>query len=107
VRRINEFGSDEAIQQAKWIGEVFLVEAVVTGEKPFVIKLVGNESESDSQSGTFQTDYKVWAFDLDLRLKIYEKFPVGSKFTAYGELGYHESGWQFVVRDPSWLIVSE
>ncbi|XZE21574.1 endonuclease/exonuclease/phosphatase family protein [Pirellulaceae bacterium SH449] len=107
VRRINEFGSDEAVQQTKWIGEVFLVEAVVSGEKPFVIKLIGNESDSDSQRAAFQTDYKVWAFDLDLRLKIYEKFPVGSKFTAYGELGYHESGWQFVVRDPSWLIVNE
>jgi len=83
-------GTSEEIQDIDNIGQVFLVKAVVSGERPFVIKVLGDE-------------YKVWAFDQDLRLKIYDKFPVGTEMVFLGELGQHEGMWQFIVRDLAWL----
>ncbi|XZE53191.1 endonuclease/exonuclease/phosphatase family protein [Planctomycetaceae bacterium SH139] len=83
-------GSDEMIQDVDNVGQVFLVKAIVSGERPFVIKV-------------FEDEYKVWSFDQDLRLKIYDKFPLGAEMKFLGEFGQHEGAWQFIVRDLSWL----
>ncbi len=85
-----ELGSTEEIRKTENMGRLFNVKSVVSGEKPFKIKVQGDE-------------YTVWAFDLDLRLKIYERFPVGAEMNFLGELGVHEGTWQFVVQDISWL----
>lgn len=90
VRKTREMGSDQAIQKVEYIGHVFRVEATVSDEKPFKIRL-------------FEDEFKVWAFDLDLRMEIYRKFPVDSKMEFYGELGFHDGMWQFIVRDSAWL----
>ncbi len=83
-------GSDEAIQKASLVGQLFLVDATVTGERPFRIRL-------------FRDDFKVWSFDEEVRKKIYKKFPVGSKAEFYGELDFHDGMWQFLVHDATWL----
>ena len=83
-------GSREKIQNIDNMGRIFNVKSVVSGEKPFVIQVHGDE-------------YKVWSFDLDLRLKIYERFPLGSEMNFMGELGFHDGMWQFIVQDISWL----
>jgi len=83
-------GSDAKIQNIDNRGRVILVRAIVSGEKPFVVKV-------------FEDEYAVWSFDLDLRLKIYKRFPVGSEMFFLGELDFHNGKWQFVVHDLSWL----
>lgn len=90
VPRALELDRDEAVRVAEHVGHVFLVEATVSGERPFRVRL-------------FQQDYTVWAFDIDLRRTIYRRFPLGQPMHFYGELGMHRGQWQFVVRDPSWL----
>ncbi len=83
-------GSDKAIQKPSLVGQLFLVDATVTAEKPFRIKL-------------FSDEFKVWSFDETLRMQIYKKFPVGSKARFYGELDFHDGMWQFLIHDATWL----
>jgi endonuclease/exonuclease/phosphatase family metal-dependent hydrolase len=90
VPAARDFGSDAALRQADHIGRVYRVEAEVSGEKPFRIRL-------------FEEDYNIWAFELELRLEIYRRYQVGDRLTLYGELGIHRGQWQFIVRDASWL----
>lgn len=88
-----DLGSDREIQQAARMGKVLRVKGTVSGEKPFVIRV-------------FDDDYKVWAFDRQFRMEVYERFPLGSAIEFYGELDFHEGMWQFVIRDPAWLDVN-
>lgn len=90
VPAVRELGSDAAIRQARRIGQVYLVEGTVSGERPFRLRV-------------FAEDYLVWAFDLDLRRQIYRRYQVGDRFTILGELGQHRGQWQFIVRDRAWL----
>ncbi len=90
VLKTESLGSDAKIQNIDNRGRIFLVRAVVSGEKPLVVKI-------------FDEDYLVWSFDLSLRKNIYKRFPVGSDMVFLGELDFHEGKWQFVVRDLSWL----
>jgi hypothetical protein len=69
---------------------VFLIDAVVSGERPFRIRI-------------FEQEYTVWAFDVNLRREVYSRFPLDKKIKVYAELGLHNGEWQFVVRDTSWL----
>jgi hypothetical protein len=90
VPAVRDLGSDEAVRQSGRIGQLYVVEGEVSGEKPFRIRI-------------FAEDYLVWAFDLDLRLQIYRRYKLGDRLTILGELGQHRGQWQFVVRDRSWL----
>jgi hypothetical protein len=90
VPRAKALGSDAALRQKDRIGHVYRVEAQVSGEHPFRVRI-------------FEEEYNIWAFDLDLRLEIYRRFPAGEPMVFYGELGMHRGEWQFVVRDRSWL----
>jgi hypothetical protein len=92
LRSTTEFENDAAVRRTENLGHAFQVKAVVSAEKPFKIRLMNEE-------------YAVWSFDKDLRIKMYQKFPVGSNFEVIGELGIHEGKWQFVIRDPSWLTL--
>ncbi len=88
--RLRDLGSDNAIRSSENLGHVFRIEATVTGERPFRVTV-------------FNEEYNVWAFDIDLRRKIYERYVVGDPLVIVGEVGIHEGNWQFVVRDISWL----
>ncbi len=87
---ISEFKTDEAIRKLENLGRTYLIESLVSGEKPFRVRV-------------FEEEYNVWSYDIDLRRQIYSRFPVGSPMTFIGEVGIHEGKWQFVVRDVSWL----
>lgn len=90
ITKTKEIGSDEAIQKLELLGHVFLVDAEIVAEKPMRIKL-------------FQDEFKLWSFDEQIRLQIYDKFPVGAKVRFYGELDFHEGMWQFLIHDADWL----
>lgn len=83
-------GSDAALRQGDHVGQVYLVEARVSGERPFRVRL-------------FEQEYTVWAHDLELRREIYRRYPVEAGMVFYGELGLHRGQWQFLVRARSWL----
>jgi endonuclease/exonuclease/phosphatase family metal-dependent hydrolase len=87
---IKDFGSDEAIRKLENLGQAYRVEAAVSGEKPFRVRV-------------FDEEYNVWSYDIELRREIYSRFPVGGPMEFIGEIGIHEGKWQFVVRDVSWL----
>jgi endonuclease/exonuclease/phosphatase family metal-dependent hydrolase len=90
IKSTKLMGSDAAIQKLDLLGQLFLVEAEITAEKPLRIKL-------------FKDEFKLWSFDEKIRLRIYEKFPVGSEARFIGELDFHDGMWQFVVHDTKWL----
>jgi hypothetical protein len=90
VRSLNDLGSDAAVCDPGNLGHVFQVEAVVSGERPFRVRL-------------FEQDYNLWAFDVDLRREIYRRFAVGQAIKIHAEVGIHQEQWQLVVRDRSWI----
>jgi endonuclease/exonuclease/phosphatase family metal-dependent hydrolase len=87
---VRELGTDAKIQTADNLGQLYLVEAEVSGERPFRIRV-------------FEDEYNLWAFDVDLRRKIYARFKVGEKIKIAAELGAYQGNWQFVIRHPDWL----
>ncbi len=90
VPHLTTLGSDQAICDPKHLGHVFLIQAEVSGERPFRLKV-------------FEQEYNLWAFDVALRREVYSRFSVGQSIRFYGEVGIHDGNWQFVVRDVSWL----
>lgn len=85
-----ELGSDNAIRNPDLLGKFFRVQATVSGEKPFRVRI-------------FEDDFNIWSFDRALRIKIYDRFTVGDSMDFIGELGIHDNNWQFVVHDLKWL----
>ncbi|MBX3419915.1 MAG: hypothetical protein KF752_00020 [Pirellulaceae bacterium] len=92
LKLANSLGSDAALQTADYLGQILLVQATVSGEKPFRVRL-------------FDHQYDVWSHDKDLRLKMYRKFQVGDAMNFIGELQVYKGEWQFVVHDTLWLDV--
>jgi endonuclease/exonuclease/phosphatase family metal-dependent hydrolase len=90
IVKTRDLGSDAAIQKIELVGHIFLVDAEITAVKPLRIKL-------------FKDEFKLWSFDEQLRLQIYDKFPIGAKVRFYGELDIHDGMWQFLVHDAAWL----
>ncbi|MBL8891275.1 MAG: hypothetical protein JNL67_14945 [Planctomycetaceae bacterium] len=90
VTELRELLSDNEISDPKNLGHVFLVEGKISGERPLRIQV-------------FEKEYNIWAFDVELRKKIYERLKVGDRVRFFGEVSTHEGQWQFVVRDLSWL----
>lgn len=91
-RSVKSLGSDKAIKSMENFGHVFLVEATVSADFPFRIKI-------------FDEEFTVWAYNEKFRVNMYKQFPVGKPMVFLGELGVHKGKWQFIVRDPSWLEV--
>lgn len=89
-RTAKSLGSDQAIRKTENMGHLFYVEAMVSGEKPFRIKI-------------FDEEYTVWSYNEKHRVNMYNRFPVGKPMNFLGELGVHKGKWQFIVRDPAWL----
>ncbi len=89
-RTAKSLGSDQAIRKTENMGHLFFVEANVSGEKPFRIKI-------------FDEEYTVWSYNEKHRVNMYNRFAVGKPMNFLGELGVHKGKWQFIVRDPAWL----
>jgi endonuclease/exonuclease/phosphatase family metal-dependent hydrolase len=92
LRSIRELGTDAAIKSTDNLGHAFLVDATVSGDFPFRVKI-------------FDEEYTVWAYNEKFRVDMYKRFPVGKPMKFLGEVGIHKGKWQFIVRDPSWLEV--
>jgi endonuclease/exonuclease/phosphatase family metal-dependent hydrolase len=92
LRSVKNLGSDTAIKSIDNIGHAFLVDATVSGNFPFRIKI-------------FDEEFTVWAYNEKFRVSIYNRYPLGQPMVFLGELGVHKGKWQFIVRDPSWLEV--
>lgn len=90
VPELGKFASDEEICSPKNLGHVFMIEGRISGERPLRIKV-------------YEQEYNVWAFDVEMRKKIYDRLKVGQNVRFYGEISTHEGAWQFLVRDLSWL----
>lgn len=91
-RLVKSLGSDAEIKSIDNIGQTFLVEATVSKNFPFAIKI-------------FNEDFTVWAYNEKFRVSIYNRYPIGKPMVFLGELGVYKGKWQFIVRDPSWLEV--
>lgn len=48
--------------------------------------------------------YDLWSFDKALRDKLRAKYKAEDKIHFYGELNQYKGRWQFIIRDPSWVI---
>ncbi|NCY20605.1 hypothetical protein EBX31_01430 [bacterium] len=79
--------SDE--EMAKAIGEIFVVEGVVSKKRPVLIQVGGKE-------------YSLYSYDENLR-KVFQTYEKGQIKKLLGELGLFKGKLQFVVQDPSWL----
>jgi len=90
VPPLRKFATDREICDPRNLGHVFLIEGRISGERPLRIKI-------------YDQEYGIWAFDVEMRKKIYDRLQVGKTVRFYGELSTHEEKWQFVVRDLSWL----
>jgi endonuclease/exonuclease/phosphatase family metal-dependent hydrolase len=90
VPSLNEFKTDQEICDPKNLGHVYWVEGKISGERPLRIQI-------------YEQDYNIWAFDVEMRKKIYEKLQLNQSVRFLGEVGIHEGKWQFIVRDLSWL----
>ncbi|MBX3419337.1 MAG: hypothetical protein KF851_17160 [Pirellulaceae bacterium] len=88
--KINNLQSDDEIKNLQKLGHLFRIEAKVSGDKPFRVKV-------------FEDEYNLWAFDVEMRKKVYERFKVSDSMDFVGELGVHNGNWQFVIRDLEWL----
>ena len=86
----NEIADRQPLQGPDWVGRALRVEAVVSGEQPFRVK-VGEE------------EFHIWSFDGELRQRIYSEYAPGDRIEFVGELGRHRGNWQFVIQHESWL----
>lgn len=76
-------------QLANAIGEIFVVEGVITKKRPVLIQVGGRE-------------YSLYSYDENLR-KVFSTFEKGQSKKLLGELGLFKGKLQFVVQDASWL----
>ena len=90
IPAITQFKTDSEICNPKNLGHVFMMEGQISGERPLRMKVHDQE-------------YNIWAFDVEMRKKIYERLLVGQSVKFIGEVGIHEGNWQVIVRDLSWL----
>lgn len=90
VAQLRKFASDKEICNPKNLGHVFKVEGKISGERPLRIQF-------------YEQEYNIWAFDVEMRKKIYQRLKVGDTVRFFGEVSTHEGQWQFVIRDLSWL----
>ena len=74
---------------AKAIGEIFVIEGVISKKKPVLIQVDGKE-------------YALYSFDENLR-KVFSTYEKGQNKKFLGELGLFKGKMQFVVHDASWL----
>ncbi len=88
---IPEFSPRDAKNIEKSMGEFFLVKGKLISRKPLTVEVHG-------------TEYGLWFLDPDLR-KQAKKFPAESEMEFIGEFALHKGKLQFVVADPSWLLV--
>jgi hypothetical protein len=76
-------------QMAKAIGEIFVVEGVISGKRPILIQVGGK-------------DYSLYSYDVNLR-KTFQTYEKGQNKKLLGELGLYKGKLQFLVHDGSWL----
>jgi len=76
-------------EMAKAIGEIFVVEGVISKKRPVLIQVGGR-------------DYSLYSYDDNLR-KVFSTYEKGQSKKLLGELGLFKGKLQFVVQDPSWL----
>jgi len=74
---------------AKAIGEIFVVEGVISKKRPVLIQVDGKE-------------YSLYSYDENLR-KVITTFEKGQSKKFLGQLGLFKGKLQFVLQDASWL----
>ncbi|NBS13763.1 MAG: hypothetical protein EBT57_02950 [Verrucomicrobia bacterium] len=74
---------------AKAIGEIFVVEGVISKKRPVLIQVDGKE-------------YSLYSYDENLR-KVLTTFEKGQSKKFLGQLGLFKGKLQFVLQDASWL----
>ena len=79
--------SDEEVARA--IGEIFMVEGVITKKRPVLVEVGGKE-------------YSLYSFDENLR-KVFSTFAKGQSVKLVAELGMYKGRLQFIVHDSGWL----
>ena len=76
-------------QMAKAMGEIFVVEGVISKKRPILIQVDGKE-------------YSLYSYDENLR-KVFSTYEKGQNKKLLGELGLFKGKLQFIVQDASWL----
>ena len=76
-------------EMARAMGEVFVVEGVISKKRPVLIQVEGRE-------------YGLYSYDDNLR-KVFSTYEKGQSMKLLGQLGLFKGKLQFVVQDPSWL----
>ena len=74
---------------AKSIGEIFVVEGVISKKRPVLIQVGGKE-------------YSLYSYDDNLR-KVFQTYERGQNKKLVGELGLYKGRLQFIIQDASWL----
>jgi len=76
-------------EMAKAIGEIFVVEGVISKKRPVLLQVDGKE-------------YSLYSFDENLR-KVFSTYEKGQKKKLLGELSLFKGKLQLIVQDASWL----
>lgn len=79
--------SDE--EMARSIGEIFVVEGVITKKRPVLVQVEGKE-------------YALYSYDENLR-KVFSTYAKGQSVKLVAELGLYKGKLQFIVQDSGWL----
>ena len=89
LRNASVLGEAHEEELAKAIGEIFVVEGVISKKRPVLIQVGAKE-------------YSLYSYDDNLR-KVFQTFEKGKKMKLLGELGLFKGKFQFIVQDASWL----
>ena len=89
LRNAKSLGNASEDEIAKAIGEIFVVEGVISKKRPVTIQVETKE-------------YGLYSYDENLR-KTLQTFEKGQTKKLLGELGLFKGKLQFVVQDASWL----